>query len=148
MAEPTVIRCPACGRTNRVRPDATGVPFCGVCGKPLPWIVEADQQSFRAIVEESPLPVLVDFWAPWCGPCRIVSPAVEQLGVELAGRLKVAKVNTDNAPELGGRFNVFSIPTLMLMEQGRERDRVVGAQGPAPLRRWLESRLGTSSPTT
>jgi thioredoxin 2 len=141
MSEPKIVRCPACGRANRVRPEASGVPVCGACGKPLPWVVEADDQSFHAVVEQSPVPVLVDFWAPWCGPCRMVSPAVEQLGVELAGRMKVAKVNTDTAPTLGHRFSIFSIPTLMLVADGEERDRVVGAQPAPAIKRWLEPRL-------
>jgi thioredoxin 2 len=141
MPEPKIVRCPACGKANRVRAEASGVPVCGACGKPLPWVVEADEQSFHAVVEESPVPVLVDFWAPWCGPCRMVSPAVEQLGVELAGRLKVVKVNTDAAQALGNRFSIFSIPTLMLVADGQERDRVVGAQPAPAIKRWLEPRL-------
>jgi thioredoxin 2 len=143
MPEPTIVHCPACEKANRVRPDASGVPVCGNCGKPLPWLVEADEQSFHAVVEESPVPVLVDFWAPWCGPCRMVSPAVEQMGVELAGRLKVAKVNTDTSPALGNRFSIFSIPTLMLVADGQERDRVVGAQPAPAIKRWLEPRLAS-----
>jgi thioredoxin 2 len=148
VVEPAIVRCAACGKGNRVRAEAGGAPVCGSCGTPLPWLVEADESSFRPVVEESPLPVLVDFWAPWCGPCRVVSPVVEQLGVELAGRLKVAKVNTDESPSLQRRFGVRGIPKLMLVSDGRERDRVVGAQGAGALRSWLESRLPTSSPTS
>jgi thioredoxin 2 len=141
MSQPEIIHCPACGKANRVLPAASGAPCCGACGKPLPWLVEADEAGFREVVEQSPVPVLVDFWAPWCPPCRVVAPAVERLSRELAGTLKVAKVNTDLAPALQNRFRVFSIPTLVLVEGGRERDRVVGAQGAASLRRWLEARL-------
>ena len=104
-------------------------------------VAEVTDNNFQAEVLEADVPVLVDFWAPWCGPCRIVAPAVEELSRELAGKLKVAKVNTDQAPALAGRFRVLSIPTLMLVEGGRERDRVVGAQGAAALRRWLQPRL-------
>ena len=141
MSDAGIVHCPACGKANRVRPAASGAPHCGACGAALPWLVEADDASFGQVVEQSPVPVLVDFWAPWCGPCRIVAPAVEELSRELAGKLKVAKVNTDQAPALAGRFRVLSIPTLMLVEGGRERDRVVGAQGAAALRRWLQPRL-------
>jgi thioredoxin 2 len=146
MSEQGIVRCPACGKGNRVRPVASGAPHCGSCGAALPWLVQADDASFEQVVAQSPVPVLVDFWAPWCGPCRMVAPAVEQLSRELAGKLKVAKVNTDESPSLGGRFQVFSIPTLMLFEGGRERDRVVGAQGAPALRSWLEPRLGSPRP--
>jgi thioredoxin 2 len=144
MSQPAIIHCPACGKPNRVRPAASGAPHCGACGKPLPWLVEADDDAFREVVEQSPVPVLVDFWAPWCGPCRMVAPAVEQLSREMAGTLKVAKVNTDEAPGLRNRFNVFSIPTLMLVSDGRERDRVVGAQRAASLKEWLQARLNAA----
>src|SRR5918912_1258969 len=122
-----VVGCAACGRRNRVRAVATGVPHCAGCGNPLPWIADAIANDFMEVAERSPLPVLVDFWAPWCGPCRMVGPAVEQMSRELAGRLKVVKVNTDLAPDLAARFGVRDIPTLLLMEGGREADRVTGA---------------------
>ena len=93
------------------------------------------------MVEKAPIPVLIDFWAPWCGPCRIVAPALERLSEELAGRLKVAKLNTDDEPALGQRFGVQSIPTLVLMDGGRERDRVIGALNLNALRSWVEARL-------
>ncbi len=85
--------------------------------------------------------MLIDFWAPWCGPCRIVAPAVERLSNELAGRLKAVKVNTDLEPGLQERFGIRGIPTLVLMDQGMERDRITGAMGADALRGWVEPRL-------
>jgi thioredoxin 2 len=141
MSEPTVVTCPHCGARNRVRAAAQGVPVCGKCGKELPWLARVTAADFEAVVEKSPIPVLVDFWAPWCGPCRIVEPAVEQLSRELAGRLKVAKLNTDEEPALQARFGVRGIPTLALIEGGRERDRVTGAMALPALKSWVEARL-------
>ena len=85
--------------------------------------------------------VLVDFWAPWCGPCRAVAPVVEQLSRDHAGRLKVVKVNADSAPAVSRRLQVSGIPTLLIFADGRERDRVVGAQPPDVLRRWVDRHL-------
>ena len=87
------------------------------------------------------MPVLVDLWAPWCGPCRMVSPALEQLAVEMAGRLKLVKVNADESPLLSRRFDVQAIPTLLLMDRGRLIDRQVGAAPVAALRSWVQGKL-------
>jgi thioredoxin 2 len=141
MSEAKVLACPSCGQKNRVRGDTAGVPHCAKCGKPIPWLAETGASDFAAVVEKSPIPVLIDFWAPWCGPCRMVAPAVERLSQELAGRLKVAKLNTDDEPAIGQRFGVQSIPTLVLMDGGRERDRVIGALNLNALRSWVEARL-------
>jgi thioredoxin 2 len=110
--------------------------------------MDADSDTFQAAVEESPLPVLVDFWAPWCGPCRIVEPVVEQLSRELAGRLKVIRVNSDLAPDLSQRFDIMGIPTLMLFDKGQLRDRITGAVNARTLRSWLDAQLATGQPTS
>jgi thioredoxin 2 len=136
----TVISCPNCGTKNRVRPTASGVPRCSVCQTLLPWIVEATKDSFEEEIPAS-VPVLVDFWAPWCGPCRMVSPLVERLGRENAGRLKVVKLNTDEAPEISMRFSVQGIPLLVLIKNGSEVDRLVGAVPFERLWQWLEPHL-------
>ena len=107
--------------------SASGSPRCGQCHAPLPWLVAAGDATFDAVATEAPLPVLVDLWAPWCGPCRMVGPAVDQLATELAGRLKVVKVNVDEAPAIAARFDAMSIPTLLVLSGGQTVDRIVGA---------------------
>src|ERR1700688_3542272 len=109
MSDPQVVTCPHCGQKTRVRSAADGVPHCPKCGRALPWLTEAGVGDFSAVAEKSPIPVLIDFWAPWCAPCRIVAPAVEQLSQERAGELKVVKVNTDLAPALRERFGIRGI---------------------------------------
>jgi thioredoxin 2 len=110
-------------------------------------VTESGLADFEAVAEKSPVPVVVDFWAPWCAPCRTVSPALERLAEELAGRLKVVKVNTDSEQELAYRFAIRGLPTLVLIEGGRERDRVTGGLTIGPLRTWLEPQLTRPTPT-
>jgi thioredoxin 2 len=136
-----VTSCPSCGRRNRVPAAATGKVRCASCSADLPWLVDAGDADFAAVVERSPLPVLVDVWAPWCGPCRMVSPVVEQLARERAGRLKVVKVNADDAPQTARRLQVSGIPTLLLFSGGRENGRLVGAQPAPSIQRWVDGSL-------
>jgi thioredoxin 2 len=143
MAGQATVKCPNCGRRNRLRPAAEGVPRCAVCGTLLPWIVEADSESFDAEITAS-VPVLIDFWAPWCGPCRMVSPVVERLAAAEAGRMKVVKLDIDRAPEIAARYDVQGIPLLLLIRDGGEVDRLVGAAPEGQLRRWLEPHLPTT----
>jgi thioredoxin 2 len=138
------VKCLNCGRSNRVPAARPGVPHCGVCGAALPWLAESSEADFHAVVEKGAIPVLVDFWAPWCGPCRIVSPIVEGLAEELAGRLKVVKVNTDTAPRLSSRFGIRGIPTLILFDHGKMVDRVTGALPADALRQWVIDHLPMS----
>ena len=140
----SVVAGPSCGKKNRVRPVASGAPHCSVCHAPLPWVVEATSASFAEEVASS-LPVLVDFWAPWCAPCRMLSPLVERLGREDAGRLKVVKLNVDEAPELAARYGAQSIPLLVLLRDGRELDRSVGAVPLARLKSWLGPHLAQAA---
>jgi thioredoxin 2 len=141
---PMVVVCGNCGAKNRVPSSASGVPRCGRCHTTLPWVTEADDASFAEVVEASPLPVLVDLWAPWCGPCRMVSPALEQLAREFAGKVKLVKVNVDESPALSRRFGVQGIPTLLLTRRGEVVARKIGAAPADALRAWLEPELNRS----
>src|SRR5260370_22878184 len=99
-----ILQCPNCGKKNRVPAAADGTPRCGNCHKPLPWIADAGDATFAEVAERSRVPALVDFWAPWCGPCRMVSPALERIATDLAGHIKLVNVNVDTAPTLQQRF--------------------------------------------
>ena len=145
MADVMTIRCGSCGAANRVPRDklAQGLQAkCGSCKQPLPApgaapLVVTDA-TFAAEVEGSPLPVLVDAWAAWCGPCRMIAPAIDELAAELGGSVRVAKLNVDENPATAGRFDIRSIPTLLVMAGGREVDRIVGAQPKQAIRARLE----------
>jgi thioredoxin 2 len=143
MPDSGIITCPNCGRKNRVPAAAAGTPRCGNCHQPLPWIVDAGDDDFAEVAEHASVPALIDLWAPWCGPCRMVSPALEQLATEMAGRLKLVKVNVDESPKLQQRFGVQAIPTLMLLRDGQVAARQTGAAPAAALRTWLEGALAS-----
>ena len=133
MGDIEMIHCGNCGATNRVPRHklAAGLaPVCGRCRTPLRTDgapVTVTDASFANLVERSPLPVLVDLWAPWCGPCQMIAPALDQIARELAGRLRVAKLNVDENPSTAARFGVQGIPSLLIIKDGREVDRIVGA---------------------
>jgi thioredoxin 2 len=137
-----VIACPSCATKNRVPDRARGTPRCARCKTALPWIVHADDGTFEAVVSESQVPVVVDLWAPWCGPCRAISPVLEGLAREFAGRLKLVKVNVDEAQATATRFEVRGIPTLIAMRDGHEVARHVGAAPADRLRSWVETSVG------
>ena len=136
-----IVACAGCGRRNRVPASAQGAPTCAVCHTPLPWLVPATDADFERVAVGADLPVLVDLWAPWCGPCHAVAPHVERAGQAFAGRLKVVKVNVDESPGTQQRFGVRGIPTLLLLDHGREVSRQVGALGGDQLQRWIDSAL-------
>ena len=146
MTEP-VITCPACGTRNRLPPTQPGrKAVCGKCKAPLPVSggpVDITDATFAAEIENSVMPVLLDLWADWCGPCHMLAPTVEQLATEMAGRVKVGKLNIDENPGTANRFGVRSIPTLLVLKGGKEVDRLVGVQPKQEIRRRLENVLNS-----
>jgi thioredoxin 2 len=136
-----IVECPVCGKRNRVPAAAKGRPRCAQCHEDLPWIVEAGDRDYAEVVEASRIPVVVDFWAPWCGPCRMISPALEDVARRMRGRLKLVKVNVDESPGVAQRFGVQGIPSLLVVRDGAVVDRSVGARGADELAAWVESAL-------
>lgn len=124
---------------------ARGTPRCSNCHQPLPWIVEARDDDFPEIADQATLPVLVDLWAPWCGPCRMVSPVLETLAHQFAGRVKLVKVNVDESPAIAQRFQARGIPMLVVLREGRLVAEQVGAAPEQVLRPWLEQALEDAS---
>jgi len=144
--ESVVVACPSCGKKNRVPNAAKGIPRCASCHEELPWIVDASDSDFDEVTATSPVPVVVDLWAPWCGPCRMVSPILQRLASELAGKMKLVKVNVDHSPKVAARFDARSIPTLVVLDHGKLVSRQIGAAPYERIKAWVESALSGTNP--
>ena len=140
MSESVELVCPHCQAINRVPAARLGdAPQCGQCHQPVlpPHPVELTQPGFERFITRNQLPVLVDFWAPWCGPCKMFAPVFAQMAGTYVSRVRFAKVNTEVEQGIAATYQIRSIPTLALFKQGKEVDRVSGALPPAQLQAWL-----------
>ncbi|MEQ9161378.1 MAG: thioredoxin, partial [Ilumatobacter fluminis] len=135
-----VVACPSCGTKNRVPVAAKGHPRCPKCQTDLPWVVDAGDADFATAVDTSAL-VIVDLWAPWCGPCRMVAPILDRISSEFAGRVKIVKVNVDESPMTAQRYEARSIPMMLFMRGGDVVNTVVGAQPEHVMRTLVEGEL-------
>ncbi len=140
---PVIRNCGVCSSKNRVPArHIADTGRCGVCKSPLPPVsepIDADQALFDEMLRESPVPILTDFWASWCGPCRMAAPEVHALAKEMAGKAVVMKVNTEEQQGLAARYGIQSIPNFMVFRGGRPVFQQAGAVPRAEMRRWLES---------
>ena len=145
MSDSRHVVCPHCGTTNRI-PTARlhDAPNCGHCHGVLftGQVLELTASSFRKHVQDNGIPLVVDFWAPWCGPCQMMAPQYAEAVRELEPSARLAKLNTDSAPELAGEFGIRGIPTLMVFKGGRELARHSGAMGRPDIIRWVRAALG------
>ena len=136
-------KCPTCGKANRIPArHLSDTGRCGACKSPLPPLSEpldVDDTSFAQVVAEATVPILTDFWAEWCGPCRMAAPEVRELAREMAGKALVLKVNTEEKQQVAARFGVQSIPNFVVLKNGRVVFQQAGLVPRAEMRRWLES---------
>ena len=141
--------CPACGQKNRVRGEHIARAVrCATCKTPLGAVtepIEADRDVFDDVVAHAPVPVLVDFWAEWCGPCHMAAPEVQRVARELSGRAAVLKVNTERNPDIAARFDVRGIPNFCVFYRGRKVFQQAGVVSAAEMRRWLETAERTAA---
>jgi thioredoxin 2 len=143
MVSPVIRNCPACGKPNRI--PARHLSNAGRCGSwksplaPLSEPLDVDGDTFTQVVAEATVPVLTDFWAEWCGPCRMAAPEVRELAREMAGKAIVLKVNTEENPQVAARFGVQSIPNFVVLRNGRVVFQRAGLAPRAEMRRWLEA---------
>ncbi len=142
MADSGIAVCPSCGTKNRTPVASKGKPRCAKCKADIPWLVPADDSTIAGALDASQL-VILDLWAPWCGPCRMVAPVLEQLSTEYAGRLKVVKVNVDDSPGTAAKYDARSIPTLVILDHGKVIDRVIGAQPKPTLATAIDKALAS-----